>query len=67
MENKTQDVFYAKVETVLGKTGSRGGVTQVQVQLLTEKRKMIRNVKGPVKKGDIIALLECEREARRMK
>jgi small subunit ribosomal protein S28e len=60
----------AEVVEVISKTGIYGEVYQAMCKILEgrDKGRVIRrNIKGPVKRGDKIILLETEREAKPIK
>lgn len=57
----------ARVEEVIGRTGTRGEAIQVRCRVLDgrDKDKVLRrNVKGPIQKDDVLMLRETEIEAR---
>lgn len=68
-EIKFVDAVRATVKEVVGRTGTRGEAIQIRCQILDgrDKNKTIRrNVKGPVRVGDILMLTETEIEAQKL-
>lgn len=68
-ELRFSDAVPAEVKEILSRAGTRGDISQVMCQILDgrDKNKTIRrNVRGPVRLGDILLLTETEIEAQRL-
>lgn len=66
----TESAVPAVVESIVGRTGAKGEITQIKCRILQgfdKGKTMRRNVKGPVRKKDILMLRETQIEARRIK
>jgi small subunit ribosomal protein S28e len=59
----------ARVEEVIGRTGTRGEAIQVRCKILEGRdasKILRRNIKGPVRIGDVLMLRETEIEANKL-
>jgi len=66
---KFTDAVPASVEEVIGRAGTRGEAIQVRCKILTgrdQNKVLRRNVKGPIRIGDLLMLRETEIEAQKL-
>ena len=65
-----EEGYAAEVVEIRGKTGVYGEIYQALCKILEGPNKgriILRNIKGPVKEGMVIVLLDTEKEAKEIK
>jgi small subunit ribosomal protein S28e len=69
-KDRPREGFPAEIVEIRTKTGVYGEIYQVLCKVLDgpdSGRVILRNIKGPVKKGMIVVLLDTDREAKEIK
>ena len=59
----------ARIEEIIGRTGTRGEAIQIRCKIMEgrdQNKVLRRNIKGPVRIGDILMLRETEIEAQKL-